>query len=148
MQWKVPVIILKKYNRKIKARTCTNGSTQHNYTDCKKSSKFYSNDGITPGLPQSSMLIKERTSWQLIYQTWLCKNRYQQKPNGKKYNENLRDTSEHAGWHLFSQLLGFVGYGRTQKVFYVDMKKALYRLLQSSLLHYKNLGRTSTKLDL
>jgi hypothetical protein len=63
---------------------------------------------------------------------------FEQKSNGKKTTLKIRGTIVDMLVDIFSHnYLDFVRYKGTQEVLYVKMLKALYRMLQSSLLHYK-----------
>jgi hypothetical protein len=131
------IFLTEKKDGRIKARTCANGSTQREYTDREEATS-------PTAMTESHLIIAVIDAKQgRDVMTTNIPNTFVQmdiedKPNGEKIIMKIQGT-------LVDMLVdispntyqAFVRHEGNKKILYVKMTKALYRMLQSSLLYYK-----------
>ena len=131
------IFLTEKKDGRIKARTCTNGSTQQNYTNC--------DEAASPTAMTESHLItavidakQGRDVMTADIPNAFVQTEIENKPNGertiKKIRGQLVDMLTDISPEKYQDFIQEEG---NQKVLYVKMKKALYGMLQSSLLYYR-----------
>ena len=131
------IFITEKKDGRIKARTCANGSTQREYTE--------RDEAASPTALTESHLItavidakQGRDVMTADIPNAFVQTEIENKLNGErtimKIRGQLVDMLVDIAPHEYQEFVRFEG---THKVLYVRMIKALYGMLQSSLLYYK-----------
>ena len=131
------IFLTEKKDRRINARTCANGSTQCEYTNCEEATS-------PTAMTESHLItavINTKQSRDIIttdIPNTFVQRDIQDKPNGEKIIMKIQETLVNMLVDISpNNYQAFVQHKANQKILYVEMKKALYRMLQSSLLYYK-----------
>ena len=131
------IFLTEKKDGRIKARTCANGSTQQNYTN--------QDEAASPTAMTESHLItavidakQGRDVMTADIPNAFVQTEIENKPNEEQTIMKIRGQLVNMLTNISpEEYQDFIQEEGNQKVLYVEMKKALYGMLQSSLLYYR-----------